>query len=326
MDDYKTELLKQIENTKKQRASAIADFLNINKSDKERLTAFENFGTFNEEEDVQKAQLILRDDKQNGKIRAAALEGLVNEVGVNEKLMDEVISILNNEKPPIPLRSAALSVLQTTSFGSIVFPSKRPAYFNVLRKVVVEDNDLRAPAMEYLAMNNDAFIQKKLIDGLNEPKAAITKPEIAIQLLAYDLHAEHYPVLRKIATNPPNLQSKKEALRNLAADPDSKDLLWRTMQNTKEDPETRHACAVALENLNPGDIQVYAKKMILDPNENEELKAAMLNTLTFSMDAGALNDVDFKKKLDNVQKRVSSPGLRKMVADFKSSAEQRRAK
>ncbi|WP_139125750.1 thioredoxin domain-containing protein [Arcticibacter eurypsychrophilus] len=37
-------------------------------------------------------------------------------------------------------------------------------------------------------------------------------------------------------------QSKNGALRNLAADLQSKDLLWRTMQNINEGPETRHAC------------------------------------------------------------------------------------
>lgn len=326
MADYKTELREQIEASKRQRADAIRIFLDVTAPDAERLKAFKNFGTFNEEAEVQKALQIMSAESQNEEIRAAALEGLINEVSSNEKLMDEVISILNNDKRPVKLRNAALSVLQASSFSSGVFPSKRPAYFNALRKVVVEQNSLREPAMEYLAMSNDAFIQSKLIEGLNKPEVAITKPEIAIQLLAYDLHAEHFPVLRRIAENPPNLQSKKQALRNLAADPQSKDLLWKTMQNQAEDPEVRHACAVALEVLNPGEIQAFAKKLILDDKENEELKAAMLNTLTFSMNTATLHDADFNKKLTDKLKRFTSPSLKKMYAEFKNSAEQRNTK
>jgi len=323
MADYKNKFRERLEVAQKQGAKSIDVFFDQSRNVQERLAAIKNFGTFNEHEHVQNALGILSDNNQNEDIRTAALEGLINEVGNNEKLMDEVISILKGESAPVKLRRAALSVLQANSFTSDVFSSKRPAYLDALRTVIDDDDKLlKQAAMEYLAMSNDSYLQARLIEGLNDPKKKITRPEVAIQLLSYDLHADHFPILRKLVENPPNSRTKKEALRNLAADPASKDLLLQTLQNKAEDPEIRHVSAVALESLSPGEVQSHAKKIILDDNENEELKAAMLNTLTFSADTGVLNDPDFENKLDSTHPQISSPNLKKMYSKFKSVVKQ----
>ncbi len=327
MTDYKTQIKDQLETAQKQNINAIDIFLNQSIPESERLAAFKNSGIFKNADHVHKALEILRNKNQQVDIRAASLKGLIHEVSINDELMDEVISILNNTSEPVELRIVALSVLQATSFSSTIFPLKRPAYMNALRKLIDEkDSRLKEPAMEYLAVNKDSYIQSRLLEGLEDSSKKITEPEVAIQLLSYDLHAEHYPVLRKIANNSSNKNSKKEALRSLAADSESKDLLWKTLRDKSEDPEIRHVCAVALESLKPGEIQAYAKEVILDDGENSDLKTAMLNTLTYSAESGALSDVDFEKKLDDTEKHNSSPGYKKMYSEFKSIAQRIKSK
>jgi hypothetical protein len=327
MTDYKTQIKEQIEATQIQSRNAINVFLDQSVPDTERLEAFKNSGVFKETGHVQKALEILRNKNEHADIRAAALRGLINEVSNNAGLMDEVITILNNTSEPVELRIVSLSVLQAASLSSGIFPSKRPAFMNALRKLIDEDDArLKEPAMEHLAMSKDAYMQSRLLAGIEDPQKEITKPEIAIQLLSYDLHAEHYPVLRKIVKNPPNKNSKKEALRSLAADPEAKDLLWKTLKDTSEDPEIRHVCAVAIESLKPGEIQAYAKEVILNERESADFKTAMLNTLTYSADHEALIDSDFEKKLDDAEKHNSSPGYKKMYSEFKSNAQRIKSK
>jgi hypothetical protein len=327
MADYKESYLQELEAAQKQRDHFMEVFLDASRPIPERLAAFSEFGTFDTEQHVQEALQIFRDVNQDENLRAAALQGLIGRVSNDEALMDETIAMLQDTSAPAVLKQAALMVLQASSFSSPIFPDKRPAYLNALRKAVDKDDPvLKQAAMEYLALSNDGYIQRRLVEGLNDPKKEITKPEVAVQLLSYDLHADHFPILRKIAENPPNARAKKEALRNLGADPGSKDLLLRTLQNPNEDPEVRHACAVALEALNPGTVQSYAKDLVLDQSEDEELKAAMLNTITYSSDPGALNDRGFENKLDDAKEQRKSPALKKMYTEYKTVAQQNRSK
>jgi hypothetical protein len=195
-----------------------------------------------------------------------------------------------------------------------------PAYLDALRSVIDdEDKALRETALESLALRSDEYVQRRLIEGLNDPGKEIIKPEVAIQLLSYDLHADHFPILRRIAENPPNARTKKEALRNLAADANSQGLLVKTLEDKNEDPETRHVCAVALQSLHPESLRPIAKDLILDENEDEELKAALLNTLRHTEDPKALgNDTEFEKKLDVVGQHCKSPNLKKVYSEYKA--------
>lgn len=320
MADYKDQLRKEIDNASRKNDESIAEFFDESKTVNERLNAFEKAGTFQAEDDVEKALNIMRDSGQNEQIRAAALRGLVHELEKSEQLIDEVIAMIKDETLPPVLRLAALTVAQINTFSSPLFEAKMPAYTNALRSVIDDkDKALRETATEYLALNSDEYVQRRLIEGLNNPQKEIVKPEVAVQLLSYDLHADHFPILRKLAENPPNARTKKEALRNLAADANSQDLLKKTLEDKTEDPETRHVCAVALQSLQPEALKPIAKDLILDENENEELKAALLNTLMHVEDKRELdNDTEFEEKLDKMCQHCQSPNLKKVYSQYKA--------
>jgi HEAT repeat protein len=320
MADYKDQLRKEIEDASNENEELIGIFLDESRPVKERLDAFEKAGTFNQEDHVKKALAIMRKASENDEIRAAALKGLVRELKRNEQLTDQVIAIIKDKSFADVLRIAALSVAQINTFSSLLLESKMPAYTDALRTIIDDENRaLRETAIESLALKSDEYVQRRLIEGLNNPEKEIIRPEVAIQLLSYDLHADHFPILRRLAENPPNPRTKKEALRNLAADANSQDLLVRTLEDKNEDPETRHVCAVALQSLHAGSLDRIAKGLILDENEDEELKTALLNTLIHTEDQSSLNnDTEFEKKLDVVEQHGKSRNLKKVYSQYKA--------
>src|SRR6478672_6605512 len=257
MSNYKESVLRKLHTASEERRKAIDTFFDESKSTEERLNASKKSGTFVEEQDVAKALRILKDKQRNeDSIRASAILALVNYAAQNEKFQDELLEYLNNPEESEEIKNAALSVLQTNMFSSASFNAKRPAFINALRNLVKDNRSsgresIRERSAEYLALQKDEFIQRSLKEGLENPEKKIVEPEVAIQLLSYDLHSDLYPLLRNIVQNPPNMQAKKEALRNLSADSSSADLLLKTLNDKKEDKEIRHVCAVGLQSLQP---------------------------------------------------------------------------
>jgi HEAT repeat protein len=280
MSEFKKQTLQALERAQQDRADKRTACFDDSRSLEERLRAFEQIGSILDQEFFGRALVLVENAEANPRLRAAALEKIAYLVGKDESLLDKVIFMLNDRTLPEELRQSALKVLQTNSFSSPIFPSKRAAYLAALRALIDDENKkLRETAIDYLALNRDEYVQRRLVEGLESPDKQITKPELAVLYLGYDLHADHFPILRKLAMNPPNEQTKREALRNLAADSDSKDLLQKTLADQNEDPEIRHICAVALQNLDPASFRAEANRIIDERSENEELKVSLLNTL-----------------------------------------------
>jgi HEAT repeat protein len=280
MSEFKKQTLQALERAQQDRADKRTACFDDSRSLEERLRAFEQIGSILDQEFFGRALVLVENAEANPRLRAAALEKIAYLIGKDESLLDKVIFMLNDRTLPEELRQSALKVLQTNSFSSPIFPSKRPAYLAALRALIDDENKkLRETAIDYLALNRDEYVQRRLVEGLESPEKQITKPELAVLYLGYDLHADHFPILRKLAMNPPNKQTRREALRNLAADSDSKDLLKKTLADQNEDPEIRHICAVALQNLDPASFRAEANRIIDERSENEELKVSLLNTL-----------------------------------------------
>jgi hypothetical protein len=166
--------------------------------------------------------------------------------------------------------------------------------------------------MEQLALRSDEYLQEKLIAGLRTPADAMVQPEVAIQLLGQNLHSEVIPLLREIVDKPPNEQSKKEALRNLAADASSAPLLERILLDGAEPPETRHVCIVALFDTQPKRATEIGREIVRAEDAEDELRAAVLNTLTHigSRDVGGDDAFDsYVQSLGSAK----SENLKKMV-------------
>jgi hypothetical protein len=326
MSNYKESVLRKLETASQERRKAIDTFFDESKSTEERLKAFKKCGTFVEEADVAKALRILKDKQRNeDSVRASAIHALVNYAAENEKFQDELIGYLSNPEESEDIKDAALSVLQSNMFSSASFSAKRPAFINSLRNLVQHNKSsgrgsVKERSAEFLALEKDEFIQRTLVEGLENPEKKIVEPEVAIQLLSYDLHSNLYPLLRNIVQNPPNQRAKKEALRNLASDSSSADLLLKTLNDKKEDKEIRHVCAVGLQSLQPERLQSSLKSILTDKDEDEDLKVALLNTLNYTTDTRSTDeDTEFQSKLDLTQKESKSEEMKETYRKYRQN-------
>ncbi len=220
MEDYIESLNKKLEKEAQKTRKAIEVYFNESKSIEDRLKAFQVCGTFTEENDIQRALNIYNSSKESSKIKAAAILGLIHYAGQNETFLDGLIELLNEKEQTEIVKDAILTVLQANTFSSEYMGSKQPAYTNALRNLITSGGKSnKSRAVEFLALKKDEYAQRLLTEGLQgvaegleTSQSEIVKPEVAIQLLSYDLHADHYPLLRKIVANPPNQLAKKEAL------------------------------------------------------------------------------------------------------------------
>ena len=176
------------------------------------------------------------------------------------------------------------------------------------------DSEIRQRALGLLARENDGFAEKKLLEGLQNPEKALVPPEKALQLLGYNVHAEAYSVAREIVENPPNDLAKQEALRLLAADPESAPMFEKILRDKDELRENRQLSASALHALKPDKFQEHARDILLDKTEYDDIQATALTAITqFGDEAAIAEDKPLLTSVDRL-----SAG--KAQAKYKQSA------
>ena len=166
------------------------------------------------------------------------------------------------------------------------------------------DPELRQRVLGALMREQDGFAQKKLLDGLKDPAKALVPPEKALQLLSYDVHADAYKIAREIVKKPPNDDAKREALRLLAADAKAAPIFEKVLRDKKELRENRQIAASALHSLNPDKFQQYARKILLDKSDYDDIRATSLVALQqFGDDEALGKDKALLKSVKGFQRR-----------------------
>jgi hypothetical protein len=218
------------------------------------------------------------------------------------------LSVLRDPKQPIKVRLAALQSLQAASFSVIEFESCREDYLATLREVIDDPNEeLRQRALGILAREKDAYVQKRLLEGLQSPDDALVSPEKALQLLSYDVHAEAYPVAREILNQPPSPEAKREALRLLSADASSAPVFEKLLRDKDEAREIRQISAAALQAVKPERFEEQARELLLDKNEHDDIQATALAALThFGDEKSVAEDEQLLKRVDQLGKGKSA--------------------
>jgi hypothetical protein len=268
------------------------------------------------EQEVSTSLAILLDPKADAQRRGAALEVLRLLVAKRHELIDVVLGVLGDRSAPAALRKAALDVLRASSFRASLFAPKRPDFLNVLRSLVEDpDSDLREQALELLSQEKDEFVQRRLVEGLRNPALALVAPEHAIQFLGYDIHAEHFPLLRDLVRRAPNLLAKLEAVRLLGSDPSAKGLLVELLTNKGEDAEVRTASAVALQSLVPAEFKELAKRIVLDEGESDRLREVTMSALEHLGDLASEGKSEFLDRVKQLR-NLASGDLRRAASRF----------
>jgi hypothetical protein len=215
------------------------------------------------------------------KARVAAMTHVAPAVCDDDGKFQALLKVLQDTSEPISVRLAALQAIQAASFAVVQFESCRGDYLAALRSVATDpDPELRQRVLGLLAREKDGFVQELLLQGLRDPEKALVPPEKALQLLSYDIHTAAYPVARNIVRNPPNEAAKEEALRLLAADSASKPLFEEILRDKEETKEARQIAATALQSIAPDEFQTYAKQILLDSKDYDDIQATSLTALT----------------------------------------------
>ena len=236
------------------------------------------------------------------KQRVAAMPHVALAATESDKNPQALMDVLRNKEEPVQVRLGALQALQAASFSAEGYESWRGDYIATLR-AVAEDTDieLRQRVLGILSRVNDGYAQKKLLDGLENPEKALVPPEKALQLLSYDVHADAYSAARKIVSNPPNPDAKREALRLLAADATAAPMFEKLLRDKDESREIRQISASALHSLNPEKLQENAREMLLDKSEYDDIQATSLTALThFGDDEAIEKDKALLKSVDRL--------------------------
>lgn len=256
-------------------------------------------------------------DEDAGK-RVAAFAGVSRAICDDKEKLDDVINVLKDTQSPQAVRLAALRALQSASFSVVKFTPCRPEYLAALRSLIDDpDPEVRQRVLGILAREQDGYTQQRLLEGLQHPDKALVPPEKALQLLSYDIHADAYPVAREIVSKPPNPAAKREALRLLAADAASAPKFEEILRDKNEPLEIRQLSASALHSLAPKKMQAYARDIILDDSESDELKTSSLTALTnFGDEAAVSEDNALQETVDTLKDKTSSPDLKNSADNF----------
>jgi HEAT repeat protein len=316
---YEEQYLKELKKASEKQLDP-ADFFDKSKSKKERISGIEETFGLRTEADVAKAAEILRDKAEPVEVRVSAINLISYKIGEQINLIELMFSIIKDASEPSELRRGALRALQQAGFTSTLLQSKRPEFLDTLRQVVDDpDPEIRVRVIEQLAKEKDEYVQRRLVEGLEDKKKALVPAETAIQFLGYDLHSEYFPLLKKIVADPPNQAAKNEAVRLLAADSDSKDILTEIVLDKTEKSELRQLGAVALQALAPEEFESHAKQIVMDDADYPEIKSVMIGGVAhFPEKGGVAEDDEFVKKVEDLQDS-SSRKLKEIAKTFVSN-------
>jgi len=315
VEQYRKQYEEQLRRAAEQQTS-YRDLLDKSKSTPMVLGLEESEG--GEQDEMAELIKLIRNKDEDVELRIRTLDAISREAGEHGELFDVALELLQDTNEPAALRRSALSFVQQISFGSTRFAAKRPNYLAVLRSVVDDkDTTLRRRAMGILAREKDEYVQRRLIEGLEHRSKALIPPAKAIQLLGYDIHAEHYPILRQIVERPPSRAAKKEAIRLLAADASSKDLLLEILRDKGESSDVRNISAIAVQSLAPTEFEEIAKQIVMDDSEDNAMRATCINALAhFANPAVLSEDSKLDEHIEQLSATSSSRQLKQATRSY----------
>ena len=260
--------------------------------------------------------------------RLAALAQVPQAILASDENLQKLLEVVRNTEEPVQVRLEAINALATAAFAVTTFEPYRNDYIATLQAVADDPNqDIRESALGLLASEKNKFAQKKLLDGLKNPAKALVPPEKALQLLGYDVHTEAYAAARDIVNNPPNELAKQEALRLLAADPNSTKLFEKLLLDKDEKREVRQVAASALNSLAPQKLQQYARDILLDDSEYEDIQATSLTAVKqFGDEEEVAKDKALLKSVNRLSSAAKSSKYKKSAKDFLAMIAEREEK
>lgn len=234
--------------------------------------------------------------------RAAALRVTGHSINESEEGIDRLLAVMADAGEPTQLRREALRTVRQFRFSSRTLRDKRPELVAALRTLLDDpDLELRSTGAEMLAKEKDEEVQRRLLSGLAGESEPIVDAARAIQLLGYDVHAEHLPLLHEIVDRSEDVRAREEAIRVLSSDPSAAGLLADILRDGRESTVIRSAAAVALQNVAPLEFERHARAIAVDEGDDAELRAMLIAALgRFANPASLLEDTELNQRVERI--------------------------
>jgi hypothetical protein len=292
----------------------------------ELRAALEKVSVITGREAAEKALSIVADTNQDATVRVLALQKISVGAVDNRELINIALRILPDTTENIAVRKEAFKTLQTLTFSSREL-TLMSADFKAALRIMLDDSnrELREGAAESLAQKKDEYVQRRLLDELKNKETKIVSRAKAIQLLGYDIHAEHFPIVREVLKDEKADETEKiEAIHVLASDSSSRDILRDLMADKKQSKEIRLSSASALHAVNPEDYVNIAKESVLDEKEDADIRANFLNGMRLHIENTSVgNDKQFVRRIESLRMKSSSPQLKEMSRKFVQDVKKR---
>jgi len=230
---------------------------------------------------------VIADPDASTADRVAAIDVAGADAIVRPEVMRALIDLLATTGDDPAVRRAARTTLAQLSFSTGEFAPYEADYRNALRVAATDaDPQLAEGALAVLAQVRDDYAQRIVLAGLQDPSQAVVSRQRALRLLGHDLHAAQFPLLRDIATTKAaDPVERVTAVRLLAADSDSASMFEQFVADRSEEVDVRVASAIALHNLDPGQFAATAEGIVLDSDDDDDLRAVCLTALAVTPEA-----------------------------------------
>lgn len=211
---------------------------------------------------------------------------------------------------PTERRRRALAELMAARFVANRFAPREEDFRELLRSLAMDPAPgVRLDALEAMAIEQDPQAFKLLRDQVEGETSRLIPMAKAVQLLAYDSHAEAAEAVKELLGRNSDQAVWDEGLRLLAGDPGATDLLVATLRNRRRASRLRRTSARALQVLDQGVFSEEAARIVLDEREDDDLRAVCLVLLGQS-----------KVYEESRSKPVLREGVRKLASARRSSA------
>jgi hypothetical protein len=224
-----------------------------------------------------------------------------------------LLSIVGNPREPVEVRVAALQAVGARAFLAQQFAQHHAAYLETLRRLTGSETplELREKALAVLAAEKDPHVQELLKNGLQNPRQAVVPPPRALQLLGFDDHANVAGLAREVFDKAQDVDTKEAALRVLATDAGSQDLLTRILKDKAQPRNLRALSVTGLQSLNPQRFSEIAQQIVDDDTDFEDIRATTLGALAGAPEHGHLrSDPNFMARIVRLGAQAALPNLR----------------
>jgi hypothetical protein len=258
------------------------------------------------------------DYKQQAAQDSGALAERIQRLTLQPDYFDEsvrmLLAIAEESKLPVQVRVAAVQRLSAAKFLTNCFEPFHADFIEAMRRLATDASaKVREAALERLTLNGDQVAQKLIRESLAEGAKPLLRTEKAVQMLARDDHSSARPLFRELAEKGTG-KIREEALRALGSDPRSAAMLEAVADDKKEAAPVRQSAADGLKAASPPRFAKLVAKQILDPDEDDKVRAAAASAVAHTQDIrDRLSKPKFAEAVTALGESTTSRVLRKSV-------------